>query len=153
MKAGGGWLTQLGVIAEIVAAIAVVISLIFVGREVRQNTSATQAATYQEIIRASNEYLLALASDSALTEIVRAAETDPTSLNESEMRRYFSYSRVFWRNMENAFVQQQRGVLGEAEWEVYQRIACGERLGDRTWAWEMHAAGLSPEFVAVMNNC
>jgi hypothetical protein len=154
VKSSGGGLTRLAAIAEIVAAIAVVMSLIFVGREVRQNTAATQAATYQEMIRASNEYLLALASDSALTAIVRGAETDPTSLSDTEMRRYFSYSRVFWRNMDNAFVQHERGVLAEADWEVYRGIACARsRVNDQSWVWDMHADALSPEFVAVMNDC
>ena len=153
MRPGRGELTRLAAIAEIVAAIAVVMSLLFVGGEVRQNTAATQAATYQEMIRASNEYLLALASDSALTDIVRAAETDPTSLSDSEMRRYFSYSRVFWRNMDNAFVQRERGVLAEVDWEVYRGIACASRVRDQPWVWDMHAGSLSPEFVAIMDDC
>ena len=63
--------------AEIVGAVAVVVSLLYVGNEVRRNTTATQAATYQEVVNASNEYLLALASDSALAEIVGRAEADP----------------------------------------------------------------------------
>ena len=54
-------LSELAQIAEIIAAVAVIVSLLYVGMEVRRNTAATQAATYQEVVQASNEYLLALA--------------------------------------------------------------------------------------------
>ena len=50
---------------------AVLIGLIFVGIEIRQNTVAIQAATMQGLTDASQEYMLLLASDSELAEIVR----------------------------------------------------------------------------------
>lgn len=118
-----------------------------------RNTAATQAASFQEMVRASNEYLLLLASDSALTDIVLRAETDPTSLSETEGRRYFSYVRVFWRNMDNAFVQHERGVLADSEWEVYRAIACQRRTNAPDWSWYSHESALRPDFVAIMNVC
>ena len=42
-------LGQLAQIAEIVAALAVVISLIYVGRQLESNTSAARSATVQAI--------------------------------------------------------------------------------------------------------
>ena len=140
-------------IAEIIGAVAVVVSLLYVGGEVRRNTAATQAATYQEAVRASNEYLLALALDSALTDIVLRAEADPTSLTAAEARRYFSYHRVFWRNMDNAYVQHERGVLADSEWEVYRGVACDARIYAPAWSWDLHRDALSPDFVALMDEC
>ena len=146
-------LKTLAAIAEIVGAVAVVASLLYVGSEVRRNTAATQAASYQEIVRASNEYLLALATDSALTEIVLRAETDPASLSDSEGRRYFSFSRVFWRNMDNAFVQYRRGVLADSEWLVYRGVACAAKTRDEDWSWQIHENSVSPDFAAIINAC
>ncbi len=139
--------------AEIIGGVAVVASLLYVGNEVRRSTAATQAATYQEVVNASNGYLLALASDSALAEIVGRAEADPRSLSEAEGRRYLFYSRVFWRNMDNAFVQHRRGVLAEPEWEVYRGIACERRTSPPAWMWDLHREVMSPDFVVLMDEC
>ena len=146
-------LSELAQMAEIVGAAAVVVSLLYVGIEVRRNTAATQAATYQEVVQASNEFLLALAGDPELAEIVQKAETDPGKLTDLEGRRYFAYQRVFWRNMDNAFVQHQRGVLADPEWGVYSGIACNVRTGAASWSWSFHSGDLSPDFVRLMDKC
>lgn len=137
-------------LAEVVAALAMVASLLYVGAGVRQNTRAIEGATYQEVVRASNEYLLALASNGELAEISVRARADPSQLTDSEGLRHFYYERVFWRNMENAFLQHERGILGPDEWEVYLRIACRLR-NDHTW--EFHVGALSPGFVEVVESC
>jgi hypothetical protein len=113
---------------------------------------ATQAATYQQVVSASNDYLLATASDSGLSEIIVRAQNDPTSLSEGEMQRYFSHTRVFWRNMDNAFVQHERGVLADAEWEVYLGIARRSRMRIQPWLWEMHRQSLNPKFMTLMDS-
>ena len=139
--------------AEIVGTIAVVVSLLLVGQEMRRSTAARQAATYQEIVRSSNEFLLALASDSALASIVTRHEADPATLNDEETHRYFNYVRVFWRNMDNAFVQHERGVLADAEWEVYRGIACENWMESQDGEWALHRDYLSPGFVSLMGGC
>jgi hypothetical protein len=140
-------------LAEIVAALAVVVSLLHVASQVRRNTEATQAASYQAMVRASNEYLLSLASDATLADIVHRAKTDTASLTPAEGRRYFAYVRVFWRNMDNAYVQHERGVLADSEWEVYRGIACAALTRHPSWSWALHADSLSPGFVEIMNGC
>jgi hypothetical protein len=42
-------LEEYALIAEIISAIAVIISLIFVGLQIRSNTKATQASTFHKI--------------------------------------------------------------------------------------------------------
>ena len=136
--------------AEIVAAVAVVLSLLYVGAGVRQNTKAIEGTTFQEVVRASNEYLLAVVGDSALADIVIRAWTDPSQLTNAEKLRFFYYDRVRWRNMENAFLQHERGVLGDQEWGAYSRLACGA-LDERTWG--RHVSALSSAFVEFIETC
>lgn len=143
-------LTDLAAFAEIVAAGALILSLVYFGRELRQNTAATQGATYQEMIRASNEYLLTLAADSSLAAIVSRGGSDLASLDDEEGLRYFYVRRVFWRNMENAFVQRERGVLADPEWATYHHVLCSQ-ADDATWPYQ--APAFSPAFVGVVEAC
>jgi hypothetical protein len=136
--------------AEIISAIAVVVSLLYVGAGVRQNTVAIEGTTYQQVVRASNEYLLTVAADPTFAEILVRAWSDPSQLTAVEKVRFYYHERVFWRNMENAYFQNAKGVLGEQEWEVYSRIAC---KGKNEVTWERHAASLSTEFVEFIEAC
>jgi len=50
-------------VGEIVAVISVVLSLLFVGLQLRQSTAATQAAAYQELGIATSEMLMTCPAD------------------------------------------------------------------------------------------
>lgn len=123
--------------AEIVASVAVVVSLIYVGSEVGKNTKAVQGAAFQEIAHASDEYLLAIASDPALTAIFNDGNADPSAPTSTAATRHFILIRVYWRNMENTFLQFQRGLLGGRNGRRTARSYAGDfrptsRLGTGT---------------------
>jgi hypothetical protein len=136
--------------AEIISAIAVVVSLLYVGIGLRENTKAIEGTTYQQMVRASNEYLLAAAADSGLAEILTRTWSDSSHLTPVEWVRAIYYERVLWRNMENAYFQHERGVLDDQGWEVYSRIACKSRIQR---SWRMHTPALSAEFVKFIETC
>ena len=142
-------------LTEVFGGIAVVVSIVFVGLEIRQNTAASRAATYQEMIRASNEYLLAIGADPGLSLIMYRASSDSLRerLSGLDQLQYFNVRRVFWRNMENAYVQHQIGVLGDAEWDTYHGLACGGREIEIPDTWRATIIALRPDFVALIDAC
>ncbi len=145
--------TRLSVFAELLGAAAVVVSLIYVGIEIRQNTQAVRSATYQELVAKSDDFLLVLAQDSALTHIWLRGDEDPSSLDETERQRYWWIVRTFWRNMENAFRQHDRGMLGDPEYELYASMTCSPKPPGRRLTWKDHARTLSPDFVSFVEAC
>jgi hypothetical protein len=62
----------LGNIAESVAALGVIASLIYLAVQVRQNTQSIRASTYEGMIRSSGEFLLPLIQDRDLARNFRA---------------------------------------------------------------------------------
>jgi hypothetical protein len=90
---------RLSVLAELIGAAAVVLSLIYVAVEIRQNTRAVQSSTYQDLVDRSDDFLLVLAQDSALTDIWLRGDADPSVLNDNESQRYWWIVRAFWRNI------------------------------------------------------
>jgi hypothetical protein len=139
-------------VAEIIASIAVVLSLIYVATEVRQNTRAIEGAAFQELLHAAMPSLLTIAGDSALAEIIVRGEVDHTTLSSGEMVRFRSLVRVYWKNFENAFLQRQRRLLGDDEWEGYVSLICFTRLRfDSTW--HLHEPFLNSAFVAFTESC
>ena len=71
-------------IASIIAAFSVVISLVFVGLQVRQNTSATKAAAAQAVHSNFAAWYTSLQSDPALLSLGIKGLKDYSALSESE---------------------------------------------------------------------
>ncbi len=112
-------LKQWAQIAEVIGAVAIVVSLIYVASELRQNTDATQAATFQQMVQLSATTLITMAQNSEMADIYSRGVQDPESLTDLERFRFFLVVRAQWRGMEAAYFQWQHGVLGDPEWSGY----------------------------------
>ena len=83
---------NLRTIAETVAVSSVVLSLIFVGVELRQNTNVAKASSYREITDGLAEQRIFWASDPEVTTIYNAYATGRRSeLDEVQKRRLDFY--------------------------------------------------------------
>ena len=110
---------------DLAAGVAVLIGLVFVGLELRQNTAAVEAASLQNMTDASTDYLLRIASDVELTRIWIDARDDQNKLSEIDSYRYFLLSRVRWLRMQNSYLQWRRGMLNDEDWSFYKGLICG----------------------------
>ncbi len=113
-------------VAEIGSAMAVVLSLIFVGLEVREtaeqtalNTESLQVAAYQDLIAQISEFnrLLIEADVAALYTRLGDSEGDWAELSTVDQRRGFSLLFLLFRHADMAFYQFERGMLPEARFE------------------------------------
>ena len=146
------------IIVEAAGAIAVLLGLVFVGLELRQNTEAVEAATFQALTDASSNYILSIASDPELNRIVTTGHADPTALNEQEYARFFMVNRAYWVRMQNVYSQWQRGTLSNDDWLLYEYVICGsgEDLNSsqgRKQTFDEHRKLLTPEFVQFVERC
>ena len=128
---------------------AVLIGLIFVGIEIRQNTAAVQAATMQGLTDASQEFMLLLGSDAELAEIEQKGRYAPDQLNEIESLQYFFFMRARWMRYQNAFFQYQRGTIGDEDWAFYGSLICGSVHSN----WQNHRVIMSKSFVNYVEAC
>jgi hypothetical protein len=141
-------------IAEIVAAVTVVISLFFVALEVRSNTRAVHAATLQSVIGIARQQVLLMASDGDLNRIAMTGDNDLTQLTPEERLRYWWQDRSFWLGMQTIYREWQLGVLPNEEWDVYNKVICiniGVR-GTRA-LWSQQRMLLMPTFVRLVEAC
>ena len=132
---------------ELVGVVAVVVSLLFVAFEIRQNTTSVQAAAIQSSTEVARENIMALVNDPSLLDL---KNKEPGELTDAEAQRLYWLSRSFWLSMQGLWRQWQLGVLPEEEWLVWQRIICTNMTTDfgisgRTY-WQKSRSGLIPEF-------
>jgi hypothetical protein len=134
---------------EILGTGAVILGLVFVGFELRQNTAAIQAETMQGLSDASQEYLLLIGADANLTEIVRKGNRSPDQLSETEALQFFYLKRTQWIRYQNAFFQYQRGTMGDEDWSFYDSLICGSPGTN----WESHRNALARRFSEYVEAC
>lgn len=119
-------LSDLASLAEIISAVAIVISLIFVGIEIRRNTDAEFLSSHDRLLADNVNWRMALATN---RETVEAFETyreaaDRESVDPAiwRMGNHTAHSAVL--NFERAYFARFYGRLGDSEWGRYQRIMC-----------------------------
>jgi hypothetical protein len=81
-------LSEFAQMAEIIAAIGVVVSLIFVGIGVRENTATARATSSQSIFDSSRQFLLDIALSEDLSRIRMLGEVNVGDLSEHEAARF-----------------------------------------------------------------
>lgn len=108
-------------ISEIVSAIAVVISLVYVGSQVRQNTISTQAAMRQSVADNDITYLMTSLDSEILARASFKIENN-IAVSGLEMSQLESRQHVNFRVFENAFYQFEQGLLESETWDRYKFI-------------------------------
>ncbi|GAG01696.1 unnamed protein product, partial [marine sediment metagenome] len=109
-------LEDLGNIGEFVAAVAVVVSLIYLAVQIRHNTRSVRASTYQVAVSSISDWSREVSLDSNAPRIFSVGTIDPDQLNENErLQLYFQFVSLF-RNFENLFYQHRQGMIEDSAW-------------------------------------
>ena len=132
--------------------IAVVVSLVFVGFEIRQNSAALRAATAQSMSDASMEFNLAMADPAAWAGVIRMMELDDLSNARREDRfAVVSLMRWLFQHWSSLHWHYLRGDLDRELWDGVLRdmklsIADEDSLRLVHWAWDQSRPIYHEEF-------
>lgn len=145
--------------AEIVAAAAVVVSLIFVGVQVRQSTAETvlnrrvaEATAYQSLQEQLAVVTTMQIENPDLRRVmfrVSKGETLDSPADEDDRRLYLAFERLVIRLADLAYQQRQAGLLDEVRLVSMLSPFRVEVLGNPVGRsiWESMKSSLSPDFV------
>lgn len=149
------------VLVELVGAGAVLLGLIFVGFELRQNTNAVQASTLQGIIDLSTNYLIETSLDEDFIRLLSKAQAEPDQLDEVEALQIQRILRSQNLRYQGAFTHWRRGSLGDEDWDTYYRFICSSPVNVGTGSfgsvqrrfWQIEKSLLTDEYVAFVEEC
>jgi hypothetical protein len=108
-------------VAESTAAIAVIATLYYVAREVRHNTKAVKASTYQSVANGSIHLLESLINSEATAHLYFRGLYHAAELSEEEKIRWHSLMLAVYRHWDNLCYQYRIGALEEEMWLSYDR--------------------------------
>ena len=133
---------------ELIGLLGVVSSLVFVGIEIRQNTSAIKGATHQTIAEQINDLTLTIASDERLAKIVSSMYSEGKKREDMSPEDRLSLDFLLltgYRRVENIFLQYEDGILDE---RAFNRIGMDTYKTDfAIGTWEEFKSGFDEDFI------
>ena len=107
--------------AEIIAAVGVVLSLIYVGYQVQQNTKAIQSSVHHSLIDNVITTEGAVLNDPEFADLVVKSWSDWDALTPSEQLRAETYLNFSFNNWESAYLNYERGFIEKEIWQTWDR--------------------------------
>ena len=142
----------IGAVGEVIAAIAVVVTLLFVARDIRQNSRSLSIAALRDTTAQWNHWSNMIAASSDLADIVAKGNKAFAELSESEQLRYGAYVQAFFDNVESF---RSLVVDHKAEKDLDVLVSIVRRRmnipGFAAW-WSQNTADYDPDFVSWINN-
>ncbi|MEH6637297.1 MAG: hypothetical protein V7700_17385 [Halioglobus sp.] len=133
-------------VAEIVGAVAVVISLIYLALQIRAQTNQSRLAAQHEVSNGIREVSLLFATED-ISDIFVRGNKDFDSMSDAELVRLIVAITNLFRVWEEAFAEARDGHLEAANWDAlsgdYSQLMGAPSF---TRVWELRKQNYYPEF-------
>ncbi len=128
-------LAVISTLAQVASALGVIVSLVYLAVQVRQNTRAVRNSTHHDLTLTRLDYIAMIVQSPELSRILRLGAQDQANLNEEERHRFDLIMYYLFSAGENFYYQNRQGVLDPEQWDRW----CGTlryyftQPGIRTW--------------------
>ena len=140
---------QLGAIGEIAGAIGVILSMLYLSRQITENTKFTKLSTHNETMSKFMDVMIANAQNRELSSVIVRGMKDPHSLDEVEMTMFAQRLAVYFMAWFNAHHQYSGGLLEREFWETCERDIAGVmRSPGYVFCWEQLKGSFTDDFVS-----
>ena len=122
-------------LAEIVSAVAIIISLLYVAYEFRRSETLSSNDVDMIIFERVSAANTMLIENGELAKILIQAASEPAAMSEVDRRRYLAYQHNFFDSWEIAWIYYQDGILDESTWEEWDRWFTEEANRRPVFGW------------------
>ena len=112
---------QLGNIGEFVAAIATVITLVYLAFQLRQNTRALKATAFQHVTSEMGKNVEHIMDNGELAEILVKGTVEPETLTPAERLRLSAVYVSSFRRLESVYVQHSLGTMEQENKQGFEK--------------------------------
>lgn len=141
-------LEQVYFICEIVAAFAVIMSLIYVGVQVKENTKATRATAAQSFVDTMNGYVGLINSSGTLADVLDRGSGGLENVRGGEVIQFSAFHDQSFITFESFYYQWRDGIFDDRLWETYRHALVDllHMKGGQEW-WANRRHWFSEDFV------
>ena len=137
----------IGSVSELIGAVGVIVSLIYLAAQIRQNTKSLRASAYDAITSHVAELNKLIISDAEVSSIIDEGDQDRSSLSREKRKRYDAFQRNRFRHYDNLHYQYCHGLLEESRWQPLQEaITYQLQKPGVVSSWNQYSRTLNTEF-------
>jgi len=140
-------LQKISIVTDIVGAVAIVISLIFVGIQFTENTKATKSATAASTVATISSWYTEMGNNEQSSSLFLNFMADPESLTSEERFQVIISLHGLFLTFQNSYYLSQQGTLDSHIQESITKAAVGvkDQPGFRLF-WKLRRELFFPEF-------
>lgn len=145
-------LSDLANIGEGIGGIAVVVTLIYLAIQIRQNTRMMRAAAHHSVNELGVHINLALGTDPEASRILQTGSANYTELDSHQRLMFHLMMRANFSGAEDFYIQAREGLLDAGMWDSRKlsMIRYLKQPGVQVW-WEKNSELFSRDFVIDMS--
>lgn len=145
-------LSDIGNLAEAIAAVGVIISLVYLAVQIRQNTHAMKAASYQDLAEGITDWQSQIVQNESLARIYLQGVEDPNKLAQEEQLRFEMFIGNIFAKFDVAVDLYQRHMIDEKAMTPYTRVILSmlEAPGVADW-WKTSQSFFSDDLRSYIN--
>ncbi len=113
-------LEAVATLGEIIGAIAIVISLVYLGAQIRQSTNVARRAAASEAIAAVREINDHIIRDRSLNDLYRRGLNGVENLSEDEFPQFWLLTMNLFKTVEHLHFQFVHGAMDEEVWSGWE---------------------------------
>jgi len=144
-------LQDLGSVGEFVAALATIVTLVYLAIQIRHNTRASKEDATRRLVLANSDATMEMVRDEKLTEVVGKGFLGE-DLAFTDQLRFNGFLFSYYNQVDYAYERFREGTLDERSWNKIAKeipIYIGSPGGIKWWARDK--VRFSPEFVSYVD--
>jgi hypothetical protein len=136
----------IGAVGEILGAVAIILTLVYLAAQIRQNTSSTRASTYSHTTDGWHNYMQSQSVEDI--DLLVSLAANPSEMTTADFYRGYYLCRVMFRRMEHDYFQFKVGTFEPETWNAYVRSFREDTFGNPAVRamWNLQSAYLDPNF-------
>jgi hypothetical protein len=138
-----------GASAELLAAVGVIVSLLYLAAQIRQNTRSVRASTFQDFTRESADTTRLLLLEKSLIDELTPVLRGEREFEPERDQRFGLLAGLYARNLQFAFLESQDGRIDRRQFDSYVSYHAANMMLRPGWSnwWALNRQHYHPEFV------
>lgn len=142
-----------GAIGEIVGALGVLVTLVYLATQIRDNTRSLQSASLQSVLEGPRDrYFLPMAQSGDMAEIFARGLTSLDNLDDGEKRRFFYMMFEQYFQMQQVMQLREQELVEQVDYDAWLEYTLAiTRTPGGTTMWRHCETVITPTIADVIN--
>lgn len=144
---------NLTLIAEFLSAAGVIISLVYLARQIKENSESTRASRRDNVLQQQFEWTCSIATSATGSHVCIKGCNDYSSLTDEERAQFIFVMFSMTKMCENIFLHYHDGLIEEEVWKRNRAMLMSyiNQPGGKLYI-QSRLQAYDPRFQAVLNN-